>query len=141
VIDYAIRTRLAAVTAVTDLVGGTTTPRIWAFEMPQVENPVWPCITYQIVSGSPEYHIDGAAGVATVRIQIDCWSAKRPKVDAYAEVRNLAEAVRGALSAYTGTVGTDVIQSSFLMQRRTTYEEDAEVYRESMDFEVGYTEA
>lgn len=145
-IDYAIRARLLAVSAVSDLIGGTgADARIWPVKMPQRAQPVWPCLTYQIISGRPEYHIDSAAGVAEVRLQIDCWSAERPGHAAYDEVRALAEAVRGALSAYTGsiTVGavTDVVQSCFLENRRTLYEDAAQTHRESLDFLIGYTES
>ena len=140
-IEYAVRARLLAVAAVTNLVGGTTTPRIYVAEMPQVERPVWPCITIHLISGAPEYHIDSAAGVAEVRLQIDCWSGKRPNVDAYDEARRLGEAVRGALSAYTGTISGETIQSSFLTQRRAPYDDGSEVYRESQDWMIGYTEA
>lgn len=141
-IDYAIRTRLKAVSAVTTLVGSGDEARIFPTKIPEkyAAGP-WPLLTYQIVSGRPEYHIDGVAGLAEVRVQIDCWSAERPGKDAYDEVRDLAEAVRGALSAYTGTSEGVAIQSCFLENRRTLYEDAAQVHRESLDFVVGYAES
>jgi hypothetical protein len=138
VIDYAIRTRLLAVSAVADLIGGTTTPRIYPIHLPQ--DPKFPAITYQIISGQPEYDLEGARGLADTRIQIDCWARAKEQTDGYDSARDLAEAVRGALSGYSGTVGSDVIQECFLAGRRTSYEADAEIYRESLDFAIGYTE-
>lgn len=138
-IDAAVRTRLAAVSAVYSLVGGTTRPRIYALKLPQ--NPEFPAVTYQIVSGRPEYHINAVAGLAEVRLQIDCWAADEENESGYDQARALAEAVRGALSAYTGTVGDVVIEACFLENRRTIYEDGAQVYRESLDFVLGYAES
>ena len=138
-IDTAVRTRLAAVSAVYSLVGGTTRPRIYPLKLPQ--NPEFPAVTYQIISGRPEYHIDGVAGVAEIRLQVDCWAVDKDSTSGYESSRALAEAVRGALSAYSGTVGDVVIQSCFLENRRTLYEDGAEIYRESLDFAVAYTES
>ena len=140
-IEYAVRTRLLAVSAVTTLVGSGNTARVWPTKLPQRANPAWPCLTFQTISGRPEYDIDGTAGVAEARIQIDCWSAERPGKDAYDEVHDLAEAVRGALSAYTGTVGSDVIQSCFLENVRALYEDGAAMHRISMDWMIAYTQS
>jgi hypothetical protein len=139
VIDQAIRTRLLAVSAVTDLVGSSTAARVHPLQMPQ--RPTFPCITYQIISGSPLYGLAGVAGVAEIRLQIDCWAQTTETVDGYAKARELAEAVRGALSAYTGTVGTDVIQECSLVNRQVLLDGEAGVFRESLDFEIAYTES
>jgi len=140
-IDYAIRTTLLAAAGVTTYTGTGANARIYPVVLPQRPNPVWPALTYQIISGRPEYHINGVAGVAECRVQIDCWSAERAQKDAYNEVRLLAEAVRAALSAFTGTVGSDVVQSCFLENRRSLYDDETKTHRESMDFMVGYTES
>lgn len=138
-IDYAVRARLLEVATVTDLVGTGTAARIFPMQLPQALE-VWPAITYQVVSGRPEYNLQGAAGLAEIRLQIDCWAAQRGKADAYAQVRELAEAVRGALSGYRGTVGGHTIQSCFLESRRVLHEPEVQVFRESLDFTIGYAE-
>ena len=138
-IDQAIRARLVAVSAVTDLVGGTTSPRIYPLQMPQT--PTFPCITYQLISGQPLYSLSAVSGSAQVRIQIDCWAQNTQSTDGYAAARALAEAVRGALSAYVGTVGGEAIQELTLENRQVLHDGDAGVFRESLDWLVSYAES
>ena len=140
-IDTAIRTRLLSVAAVTTLVGDGDAARVWPVVLPQRAAPKWPAITYQMISGRPDYELAAVAGVALIRIQINCWSGVRPEHDAYAEARALAEAVRGALSGFSGTIGSDVIQTCFLENRISQYDDETQTHWEMLDFVVGYTEA
>ena len=141
-IDRAVRAKLLSVAAIAAAVGGTGAgARVWVNELPQSPTPKWPAITYQLISGRPEYTLSSTAGVAEVRIQIDCWSGRREDVSAYDEVRDLAELVRGALSAFKGTSDGVVIQSCFLVGRRVLSDDETGTDRESLDFLVSYTEA
>ena len=141
-IEGAIRTRLLDEAMITRWIGSGTQARLWPMKMPQRETPSWPCITYQVISGSTEYDIQGAAGLAEMRLQVDVWSAARAGVRAYDEVRELAEAVRRSLSGFAGAIdGTGyAVQSCFLDQRRTGYEDAAQVYRETMDWSIAFAE-
>jgi hypothetical protein len=130
-----------ATPAIAAIVGAGDEARIWPMHLEETDTPAWPAITVQVVSGRPEYDLSGPAGVAEVRIQIDCWSAERDSVDAYHEVRTLAEAVRAALSGFRGTVSGAEIQSCFLDNRRPLHDPSTLTIRESMDFLVAYTES
>jgi len=142
VIDDAIRTRLLAVAGVSDLVGTGSAARVWPMKLPQHPPPKYPAITYQLVSGAPDYDLDSASGLAHVRIQIDCWGRDATAATGgYRKARALAEAVRAALSGYSGTVSSVVIQQVTLLNRRVLHEDEAELYRESLDFEVWYEES
>lgn len=146
-IEDAIRTKLLDDPRVTAMIGSGNRARLWPVHLPQREKPDWPAITYQIISGRPAYHIDAVAGLAEMRLQIDVWSAERPGLpvgaQAYDEVRLLAEYVRMSLSGYHAAVnGTGyALQSCFLENRRSLYDDATQTHRESMDFILAYAEA
>src|SRR5688572_910091 len=71
---------------------------IWWQSIPQPEQ--YPQITLQLVSKQSDHHLTGALGVATARVQIDCWS-----YDFYDTV-DMALAVQEALDG-TSTDSTD----------------------------------
>lgn len=138
-IEYDIATRLLAVSGVTDIVGTGTEARVHIMHLPQRAR--FPAITIQVISGAPEYDMEGQAGVADVRLQIDCWAHReQPTQDAYDQARTLGEAVRAALTAFKGTAGASTIESCFLLNRRALHDDQAGMYRESQDWGVGYAE-
>jgi len=143
VIEDAIRSRLLDFDVITDLIGEGARARMYPVKLPQDPSPTWPAITYQIISGRPEYDIQGAAGVAEMRLQIDIWSAERPSVRAYDEVRKLGEYVRRALSGYAAAIdGTGyALQYCALENRRSLYDDGSQTHRESQDWLIAYAEA
>jgi hypothetical protein len=71
-------------------------------------NPLYPCVTFQMVSDAPQYTLTGTAGISTARIVFDCLAPLDP--GGYGVSRNIALAVKAALSGYQGTLpdGTKV---------------------------------
>ena len=67
----------------------------------------YPCITYQRASYKPDYTTDGPVNLSETRVVFDCFAVR------YLDARNLAEAIRLALSGYTGVLpdGTRVYEA------------------------------
>jgi len=61
------------------------------------ESPL-PAVTYQVISTTPLYALDGRINLTRYRIQIDVWAAW-PN---YAQAKTLAEAIRVVLDGYSG---------------------------------------
>lgn len=137
-IGKALRTKLAATSAVTSLIGGSSAPRIYPVELPQ--NATFPCLRCQRVSGPRTYDLQAATGNADARMQIDCFA------DSQAGVEALSTQVRLALSGFRGTVDGVQIQTCFLDAERDLEEptlRDAvkPMKRIALDFLVSYIEA
>jgi len=67
-----------------------------------------PTITYHRISTPHVHDIAGAAGVATMRLQISVWAST------YGKVEEASTALRLALDGYTGTMGSSNIFSILL---------------------------
>jgi hypothetical protein len=97
------------------------------------EEPTLPAATYQRISTTREYTTTGPVALNRVRIQLDCWA------DTYAQVKQLQAAILAILedrSPYT-SAGIDSIT---LITATDGYEQDARIYRVSMDFYIYATE-
>lgn len=129
--ESALRTYILAGTAVADLVG----TRMYPGKMPQ--EPTLPLLVYQRVSGPREHDMNGAAGIANPRIQIDAWATT------YAGTKALATAVRKRLDGYSGDTGSPAVNVivAMLLNDRDFYDAETELWRVSMDFEVMHHEA
>lgn len=137
-IEYGIRTRLLAVSAVTTLVGGAAASnrQITVGKLPQ--KPVFPAIVIRVISGVPEYDMEGEAGLHETRLQVDCYAAQNGPsgYDPYDAARQLGEAVQDALSGWYGAAGAYTVEASFLENRHTGYDDTFETHLESIDFRV-----
>lgn len=78
-----------------------------------------PCISYWLVSRVHVHNLDGAAGVAQARIQIDVWSHSKTEADRY------AKDLRIALDGYRGTM-TDVDVMGVVYEDRNVFYEAPE---------------
>ena len=68
-----------------------------------------PAIAYQQISGPREYNVSGPIGWVQSRYQITCWGSN------YDEAVDLATAVRIAVSGYSGTSASLVIDHIFVI--------------------------
>jgi len=64
------------------------------------ERPLYPYIVYQQVSGPHEHHQGGGAGLTQPRFQVTCWARSS------SSAHTLAKAVREAIDAFRGSMGT-----------------------------------
>lgn len=105
-IDRWIYERLAASPAVTSLVGGTASPRIFASQATQ--GAALPLVIYDVDDGRHEAGVKGDSGCITADYVVRGVTA----ADGWASAAALAEAIDGALHQAAGTViigGTAVL--------------------------------
>ena len=106
--------------------------RIYPLKIPQ--NPIYPLITYQRISGAKMQSLKGSTGKAHPRYQIDIWAKK------YDDAVSIAHAATVALDGYKGTVlGVEIKAINFITDR-DFYEEAIDIHRRSVDFYIWYTE-
>lgn len=99
-IEAAVYDILKSASAVTALVGGTSAPRIYPLGIPAGKTGA--AVVYQQISSIPTHTCDGDGDLRTDRIQVNCWSPQGGSPD---DARALAEAVRTALAAASGSHG------------------------------------
>ena len=132
-IEEGLAAFLVANAAVNAIVSG----RVYPNKLPQTVT--LPALTYQRVD-TPRVHshdTSGAAGTAHPRIQFDCWAAS------YSGAKGLADALRGALNGYKGTMGTVnpvTVQSALQEDERFDDFADAGIVRISCDFIIWHLE-
>jgi hypothetical protein len=85
--------RLLGTSGVTALVGNRVSPG----RRPQA-GPL-PDIVLTTISGAPVYSDQGEHGLASARVQIDCWGRT------YTEAKAVARAVKASISAFVGSAG------------------------------------
>lgn len=109
--------------------------RIYQMRVP--DNGGFPCVQYQQISTVPISQKSGAAGGDFARVQINCYSSK-----SYKESSDLADAVRAALEAYSGTTTNGhVVQYVEFLSAFDTIDDTAQysgVFSTVMDFMIHY---
>ena len=103
---------------ITALIGSGNDARFYPLVLPQ--DPVYPAITYQVISGPRDYTQDGADGVVRFRVQFNLYGAN------YAEAKALRDAVETTLSGLNNEpFGSPpvIVKGVFLTNERDTYEQ------------------
>ncbi|RJP54169.1 MAG: DUF3168 domain-containing protein [Anaerolineaceae bacterium] len=133
----ALRALMLADADVSTAVGGS---RIYPDILPQ--GVTLPSVVTNLITELTDYHMQGASGLAQVRIQVDCWALTQDiAVD-------LANKVKDVLSAFAGTVlyGSSspqtsiVIQGIFADQGRDDYDSVSKLFTRRRDYFVWYEE-
>lgn len=132
-ITKALRTRLLAVSGVTDLVG----TRIYPQWTPQ--NATLPAVVYQFIYGDNVGHMGAPSGLASARIEYACFA------DLQTTAFTVAEAIRTALDGWNGTVDSVEVHEIRLDSRYDEVEApgaatDQATYVHIIDFSVWYAE-
>lgn len=126
--EGAIVTKLRGTAGVTALVN----QRVWPMRRPQARE--LPAVTVTRVDGGPIYTDDGESGLATARMQIDCWGAT------YTDAKDTAAAIKTALSGYVGTTGGTAFRFIYLDAERDMSESGSNtseyLFRVVLDFMV-----
>lgn len=127
-IEEAIYARLAAFTALTDLVGDRISPLI------KLEDAVLPAITYRRVFDTrfPAMGVDSP--VVKARFQLDIYGASMASV---AAVRDQLDA---ALSRYRADSPVKIFDC-FRLSEVDLYEEGVEQHHIAIDYEINYSTA
>lgn len=128
-IEEGLYTLLSGTVAIAALVS----TRIYAVVAPQ--NPTTPFLVVTKISDVPEYVMGSESGITTARIQIDAYDTT------YSGARALSEAVRQALSHYSGApygVTVDII----LKESDTAlWEDEVKLHRILNDYMVSYRQS
>lgn len=125
----AVYSKLSTTAGVTALVS----TRIYPDLMPQP--PTLPAVVYQMISNDREERHRGATGDARPRFQITCWATTAIAAG------NLANQVRLAIMAMSGTIAAVVIRGVWNAGETRGYEPDTLRYFSAIDFFIAHTEA
>lgn len=131
-IEEAVANRLSTFGGLTALVG-TTPPRIWPVLLPQ--NPVYPAVTYQVISAERTSAMGADTGLRQTRIQVSSWAPK------YADVKAVKEQVRAALQRWRGTVLGVVVQDTFIENESDFFDPEIPMYHSPIDVMIWHVEA
>ena len=122
---------------VTALIGSGVNARCFPVTLPQ--DPTFPCMTYQIISGPRDYTQEGADGVVRFRVQLSLYGST------YAQAKALRDALETSLSGlYNQSFGSPAVKVKgvFLTNERDTYEQalaqlpPGSPYRKTVDLMV-----
>ena len=132
-IETALRGALIADAGVVALVAA----RVYPVVLPQA--PVYPALTFQTISGESHYGLGGASGLASPRVQIDCYA------ETFDAVMALRSAVIACLSGYRGTIAGVAVQGMFRVAEADGFESDltqtgARIWRKTLDFNIWFEE-
>lgn len=130
-----VRTYLLTKSTISGVVG----TRIYANKLPE-KNVTYPCIVMALVTQLPQHHLQGGAGYAESRVQLDVYSTTAAARD------SLAEALRDELQGYSGAMGSSTVSSCVCRSIRDLYEEpidasDVGLYRNSSDYWMRHSQA
>lgn len=133
-VESGLYSYLTAQSAVTSLVS----TRIYPLAAPQ--DAAMPFVVYQRISDRHEHHMGGASGVATATIQLDAYAST------YLSAKAIAEALRGELQGYRGTMGSYAVRRCHLDGTQDDYEPsetagDKGTWRVSSDYQIAYHES
>lgn len=122
--EVGLRALLMADSGISGIVGAQIYPVILE------EGATLPALVYQRISGPRVQSLDGASGLAVLRIAISCYSTL------FATVRDLASKVRVRLNGYRGTLseGT-VVGGALLLDERDIFSEPVRIFRTDLDFQ------
>jgi hypothetical protein len=120
--------KLLATSGVTALVSTRVSPG----RRPQAS--ALPAIDVNTISGAPVYTDDGESGLASARVEINCWG------QTYSSAKLVARAVKAALSAFVGESEGVTFQTILLDAERDFSETGSNaaeyLYRTNLDFIV-----
>lgn len=115
-------------------VAALVSDRVYPVSVPQA-SPM-PAIAYVRISGQPVYTSDGESGLASARLEIDCWG------ETYTSAKQVARAVIESLSAWFGTSASIVFQFVLLDTERDFREGGSNnseyLFRTNLDLIVWY---
>lgn len=95
----------------------------------------YPCITYQVVSDVSGYTLTGTDGVTTTRIVFNCRAIR------YLDARNLAMAVKSALTAYRGTLPDgSIVYETQIVNVVDAFEDGSRIYKTSVHAVITYAD-
>ena len=118
-------------------VTGIVSQRVSWAERPQ--GSALPALVLTQISGAPTYVLRGPSNYTEARVQVDCWAST------FLAARQLADAVRAALSGFSGVRGSTRFHGVFLDAERDLRDAETDgaerFFRVSQDFMVHHSGA
>lgn len=99
--------------------------RMYPVRMPQ--SPTLPALVIQKVARAREYSQSGDSNLANPTYQIRCWA------ETHEDAVALQVQVEGALSAFSGTMGSETVYSAFIENVIDDFEEETGLYSQIVD--------
>lgn len=127
-LEEALNTRAAAVSALTDLIA----LRFYPDKMP--EDVELPAVTYTRISGPRAHAMGSDPGLTEPVFNMTAWA------DTKAVALSVASALRTTFQDWSGTVDGVVIQRSFLEDEDGYYDPQSEAYRQTVTFTIKHSE-
>lgn len=127
--ESSLRTYLIGLTAIKAAFGSTNT-RIYIDRMDESITPAYPFAIIRTVNEAMRYALDGELKDDEL-IQIDVYSTSKTTANSG------AAAIKTALSAYKGTMGSVTAGSSFVVNTRGQYVPENRTFLRSMDVQIG----
>ena len=127
--EAGIQQLVTASEAVSALIGARMYPLI----LP--ESPVFPAVTYQVISSIEEMTLNGPLGIFTARVQVEAWSGS------YGETKAVMAAIRAVLDGFTGALpdGTAVANLWLADSPADSFAPEPRLYSTRQDFKLIYS--
>lgn len=93
-----------------------------------------PYVILQTTSGENFPDMDSASELSKLTIQIDCWATS------WGQANALRRVIIHLLDGFTGAIYDSNVQGCFYKGESEEYDDDAKLFRVSIDFEITYTE-
>lgn len=98
------------------------------------QSPTVPALVWQRISTPREYSHSGSSHLAMPRFQFSCWATTR------LGAINLANALKGALDAYSGAMGSETVYAAYLENELGSYDGETGLRREILDYRIDHKE-
>lgn len=105
--------------------------RIYPIKLPQ--NPTFPAVTIQQISGFRYGHLRGPASLARPRYQIDAWTHARSSASAFEECQVLGGLLLSRLEAYSGMMADTSTSPVSVYQVWVEFIDDRELFEEDIN--------
>lgn len=126
---------LKANAAVAALIATNGQARIYPLTLPQ--NPVFPALTYQLVSTLESEDHEGPAGLDEIIVQVNAWGrTQHGRADGFASAKAVSRAVRDAVVGFAGRMGTVKVHHVAVAGPRDDHEPELSVFSRSIDLTI-----
>jgi hypothetical protein len=107
--------------------------RVYPQNLPQ--KATLPAVVYKQISGIRPQSMEGADGLNNGRYEFECNALD------YLTVKRLSQAVRQALSDFSGVTGSTAVFNASLLAERDSFDSITLTFRCSLDFQIWHSEA
>jgi hypothetical protein len=133
-IDDHLYSRLANYAGLAALVGTRIDPGILN------QGDALPAVTFRKISGPRIHQMGSDPGLVEARYEVNCWGDAEDNADGFGDIAAVGAQVVLALSRYSGTISSVVVDQVFLDDEEDLYEPSTKTWRRILDFIVHYRE-